>query len=110
LKSYADLNYFYSNYMSASYSSCQTHSGQIHTPEEIAVFLHNFERNFEREKNAFRHLRPDSFADYKGQFVALRDGQIVDKDWNEIELAKRVSRMPQDRFILIKHINYTDKI
>lgn len=72
--------------------------------QDVEQWQGSFERAFERERDAFRRLPPASLAHYKGQFVALRDGQIVDQDRNEMELAARVSRMPQDKFILIKHI------
>ncbi|HTX21678.1 MAG TPA: hypothetical protein VMD27_07465 [Candidatus Aquilonibacter sp.] len=91
--------------MNAHHSSRQLHTGQIHTHEETAVFLYNFEQNFERERNAFRRLPPDLLAVHKGQFVAVSGGKIVDQDWDEMSLAKRVARMPQDKFILIKRIN-----
>jgi hypothetical protein len=46
---------------------------------------------FEREKQAFLNMRADllSDANYRGKFVAVLNGEIVDYDENEAELARR---------------------
>jgi hypothetical protein len=71
---------------------------------DTAQWQRSFESAFEHEKNAFRQLPPELLAVHKGQFVALSDGKIIDQDWDEIALAKRVSQMPRDKFVLIKHV------
>ncbi|HTX21680.1 MAG TPA: hypothetical protein VMD27_07475 [Candidatus Aquilonibacter sp.] len=74
------------------------------TVENAEQWQRTFENAFERERDAFRRLPPDLLAVHKGQFVAVSGGKIVDQDWDEMSLAKRVARMPQDKFILIKCI------
>ena len=79
-------------------------NGLMPITEDDERWQRSFDIAFERERDAFQHLPPESLAAHKGQFVALSEGVIVDQDQDEISLAKRVSRMPSDKFILIKHI------
>ena len=91
--------------MRAHHRSHELSAGQIHTQEETAIFLQNFTQSFEREKNAFRQLPPELLAGRKGMFVAFSGGEIIDQDRDELSLAKRVSLLPKDKFILIKLID-----
>jgi hypothetical protein len=44
----------------------------------------------EREYQAFLRLLPDLLATYKGHYVAIHDGKVVDTDTDDIALVKRV--------------------
>jgi len=48
------------------------------------------EDKLERELRAFERMPDDMLADYRGRFVAVHRGQIIDSDVNEIELAMRI--------------------
>ncbi len=47
------------------------------------------ELEFERQREAFNRIPPSQLAPYDGQFVAVRDGVIVDSDHDPIELSRR---------------------
>jgi hypothetical protein len=83
-----------------------TNAAQIQpsTHEDTAIFLLNFRQKIERENAIFQDIEPILRAKYKDQFVALSGGEIIDHDRNEMSLAKRVSNLPKDKFILIEYI------
>jgi len=45
---------------------------------------------FERERAAFEKLKPQLLETHAGQYIAIHDGQVVDSDASDTELAKRV--------------------
>ena len=45
---------------------------------------------FEAEKAAFERLEPSLMVDYKGKYVAIRGGQMVDNDEDKMMLITRV--------------------
>src|SRR5712671_3189455 len=45
---------------------------------------------FEREHEAFQHLRPQLLEAYRDKYVAIHEGQVVDSGDDEIALAERV--------------------
>jgi len=47
-------------------------------------------KQFEREHRAFEHLREELLKTHQGQFVAVLNGQVVDADPDQGELAQRV--------------------
>jgi hypothetical protein len=47
------------------------------------------EREFEEQKQAFERIPPSDLAPYHGQYVAVRNGIIVDSDYDPIELSRR---------------------
>lgn len=56
--------------------------------QQLEVLPHYPE--FEAEKAAFERLEPDLMASYKGQYVAIRGGQVVDNDADKMTLITRV--------------------
>ena len=44
----------------------------------------------EREYRAFLHMLPGLLATYRGKYVAVHEGQVVDSDANDIILIQRV--------------------
>jgi len=62
----------------------------------------------EHEECLFRSIAAGDLFTYRGQFVALSGGKIIDNDWDELALAKRVSLLPKNNFILIHQITETD--
>jgi PHD/YefM family antitoxin component YafN of YafNO toxin-antitoxin module len=44
----------------------------------------------EREREAYERLEPELLSLYKGQYVAIREGQAIDSDPNEMTLVQRV--------------------
>ena len=44
----------------------------------------------EREYQAFLHLLPELQAKYRGRYVAIHNGQVVDSDTDDIVLVQRV--------------------
>ena len=45
---------------------------------------------FEREREAYERLEPELLSLYKGQYVAIREGQVIDSDPDEMALVRRV--------------------
>lgn len=45
---------------------------------------------WERERTAFWRSLPSLLSRYRGRYVAIHDGEVVDDDAQEIELALRV--------------------
>jgi PHD/YefM family antitoxin component YafN of YafNO toxin-antitoxin module len=45
---------------------------------------------FEREREAYERLEPELLPKYKGLYVAIRNGQVVDSDPDEMTLVMRV--------------------
>jgi len=45
---------------------------------------------FEREREAYERLEPELLPLYKGQYVAIREGQVIDSDPDEMTLVQRV--------------------
>jgi hypothetical protein len=45
-----------------------------------------------RERAAYWRLLPSLFSQFRGQYVAIHEGQVVDSGDDEIELALRVYR------------------
>ena len=44
----------------------------------------------EREREAYERLEPELLPLYKGQYVAIREGQVIDSDPDEMALVQRV--------------------
>ena len=55
------------------------------TPEE-------YEAVFERNATAFRQMHPELMKCYRGQWVAIYDGKLVDFDANDSKLAGRMMK------------------
>lgn len=70
----------------------------------MAFYLSNIDLNFKMEKDAFLRLRDKLAPLSKDRFVAISEGKIIDEDSDELKLAKRVSCLPDDPFILILQI------
>jgi hypothetical protein len=45
---------------------------------------------WEREYQAFLHLLPELLPTHRGQYVAVHEGQVVDRDHDLLALASRV--------------------
>jgi len=48
------------------------------------------EEAFEREYAAFSRLKPQLLQTHRGLFVAVHNGQVVDSDADNLELARRI--------------------
>ena len=55
------------------------------TPEE-------YEAVFERNATAFRDMHPELMKCYRGQWVAIYDGKLVDSDANDSILHRRMMK------------------
>jgi len=58
----------------------------------------------EREEQAFQELHPMLIEKYPGQFVAVMDGRLIDRDANQVALYQRVRQTYPERFVLIAQI------
>lgn len=47
-------------------------------------------QKFEREKEAYLHLKPQLLQTHRGHFVAIHEGKVVDTDQDKRELVRRV--------------------
>lgn len=77
---------------------------QKSSPEETEFYLSNIARHFHLERNAFLNLQDELKASHGDRFVAISEGKIIDEDSDELKLAKRVSCLEHDLFILIKRV------
>jgi hypothetical protein len=59
---------------------------------------------FDRQQALFDRAKPKLVAEHLGEFVAFEDGEILDYDFNEIELLQRVYAKYGYRDLLIKQI------
>jgi hypothetical protein len=64
--------------------------------------------NVEREVTAFERLLPGLLSTHPGWFVAICDGEVVDRDRDEFRLADRVSRRFSDRFVLVQEVTSSE--
>jgi hypothetical protein len=52
----------------------------IEYPAPDLSLVNRPESAWERERRAFRELLPELWANYDGQFVAIKDGKVVASD------------------------------
>jgi len=64
-----------------------------------------FGSGIERELAAYREMFPGILATYKGQFVALSEGKVIDSDKNELVLAQRASLNFKSKFVVIQEVS-----
>ncbi len=58
----------------------------------------------DREMAAYQNLHPNLLAQYKGQFVAVYRGQVVDNDSNQLALVKRRLKKYPNETVLITQV------
>jgi len=66
--------------------------------------LERYRSSFERELSAFNAYLPDLLRSYPGQFVAIHNGEVVDKDPVRFRLSKRVRDAYGDTFVLVREV------
>jgi hypothetical protein len=59
---------------------------------------------FDKQQALFDQAKPKLIEEHLGEFVAFEDGEILDHDFNEIELLQRVYAKQGYRDLLIKQI------
>jgi len=65
--------------------------------EAVDEFLHNEERRaMRRELDAYSEMHSQLLAKYKGQYVAICQGKLIDTDSDMVALAERVSQQYPD--------------
>jgi hypothetical protein len=62
------------------------------------------EEAIEKERAAFLTLHPTLLKNYRGQYVAIYEGQLVDFAPNLAELYRRVSAKYPDAFVLMRRV------
>lgn len=60
---------------------------------------------FERERAAFEMLKPCFLKTHSEQYVAIHDGQVVDTDKSDTELAQRVLPRFRNQSFIFKSFN-----
>jgi PHD/YefM family antitoxin component YafN of YafNO toxin-antitoxin module len=61
-------------------------------------------QRLEPNRAAFRRLLPELLKTHKGQFVAIHKGEVVDSDFDDQELAKRVMAALGDELVYIQKV------
>jgi hypothetical protein len=80
---------------------------QLFTP----VAVHPQRAQMEKEQLAFAHMLPDLLRQYKGVYVAVYQGEVVDHDPDQVALAVRMQKVYPDQVVLIKRVTAVpDKI
>lgn len=59
---------------------------------------------FERESAAFHRLLPELVRSWNGWFVAILKEEVIDKDQDQFELARRIHRRFKNEFVLIRQV------
>ena len=59
---------------------------------------------FALESRAFERLLPHLLQTRAGMFVAIRNGQVIDEDADEFDLASRVEQNHRSEFVLIRRV------
>ena len=57
------------------------------------------------EMDAFRNLHPQLLQQYPQQYVAIRQGQLIDHDRDQLALYLRVDKQYPDEVLLIKQVS-----
>lgn len=66
--------------------------------------VHPKREQMEAEQAAFEEMRPALQARYRGEFVAIHEGKMVDHDNDEVNLLKRVQAQFPDQLVLIREV------
>ncbi|MBE2198012.1 MAG: hypothetical protein IAE79_05335 [Anaerolinea sp.] len=61
----------------------------------------------EQEQAAFHRMLPDLLRQYKGQYVAIYRGEVIDHDLDQTDLVVRLDQTHPDDVVLVKLV--TDK-
>jgi predicted transcriptional regulator len=69
--------------------------------------VHPQRTQMQREEAAFDAMREALLATYPGQFVAIRNGQVVDHDAQELDLLQRVRMHHPDQLVLVREVTPT---
>lgn len=72
--------------------------------EGAALYRHPRQADMEREVAAFEALHPQLIASHLGAFVAIREGELIDADPNELALIERVRQRYPAGVILIRKV------
>jgi hypothetical protein len=57
-----------------------------------------------QEEAAFESMKPDLIAQYRGQFIALFQQQVIDHDPDELALLARIEQTHPDELVLIRQV------
>ncbi len=71
--------------------------------EEVRQLNSTF-KDFQRELSAFRRMLPTLMRTCPGEFVAVLNGDVVDRDKDEFELAERICNNYTNQFVLIREV------
>lgn len=58
----------------------------------------------DREVAAFRQLHVSLLKHYRGEYVAIHQGQLVDHDSDKVALLERIEKTYPDEFVLIRPV------
>lgn len=59
---------------------------------------------FDKQKALYETMRAELVSKYLGEFIAFEDGQVLDHDLNESNLAERVYKCYGYRDLLIRQV------
>ena len=78
--------------------------------ESASPWIEEQTRLIKLEIEAYERLKPELLKTHKGKFVAILNGEFIDSDASESELAERVYDKHGYRTILITEVEETRKI
>lgn len=79
------------------------------TPSEARPPEDPYYPAFEREAAAFNQMLPQLLAQFPGEFVAVYGQRVIDRDVDELSLARRVGRKHPGEFVLINRVEPESK-
>ena len=81
-------------------------SAEVLADKAITQYLRQVaERKIEREETYYRAQHPQLLAHYKGQYIAMHQGQVIDVDTDELALFLRIRQAYPLVGILIKQVS-----
>ncbi len=78
---------------------------EILAEQVICEYLRREARQImQQEMTAFRAMHPELLTQYRGQFVAVHHGQVVDHDPDEMALYQRIDQQYPDIPVLLRQV------
>lgn len=60
-----------------------------------------------REKQAYLQMHKRLWTQYPGQYVAIKNGQLVDHDIDKLALYTRIEQQYSEQFVLVRRVEAT---
>jgi hypothetical protein len=103
VKSFGEMTELEVSRLNRFFKACSDITVEEIKHQGIAAENPNLEA-FKREDAAFRRKLPELLGKWHGQFVAMKGGQVVDRDGKKGALATRMAQTYKGQFVLIRQV------